>query len=75
MYFIILIFENNFPIFYKYLPEVSNSQGREQTHSELENVVDSLGQMNYRNFMLMRGLGRCLKLKKNFSCRWGDKQP
>ena len=29
----------------------SSIQGREQTHSEMEKVVDSLGQMNYKNFM------------------------
>ena len=41
----------NFNIYKQFLPQVSNSQGREQTHSEMEKVVDSLGQMNYKNFM------------------------
>ena len=41
----------NFNIYKEYLPGVSNSQGREQTHSEMEAVVESLGQMNYRNYM------------------------
>ena len=42
----------NFNLYKPFLPEVvSNSQGREQTHSEIENCVGSLKQMNYRNFM------------------------
>jgi hypothetical protein len=38
-------------LFQQYLPEVSNSQGREQTHSEMGKCVDSLGQMNYKKIM------------------------
>ena len=42
--------KSNF-VFQKHLSNVSNSQGREQTHSEMEKCVDSLSQMNYKNFM------------------------
>ena len=41
----------NFNLYKKYLPGVLYSQGREQTHADMEKCVDSLGQMNYKNFM------------------------
>ena len=50
--FILFNSKNSKILFQPYLPEVSNSQGREQTHSEMEKCVDSLSQMNYKNFML-----------------------
>ena len=42
----------NFNLYKKYLPGLLYSQGREeQTHADMEKCIDSLGQMNYKNFM------------------------
>ena len=46
----------NFNLYKEHLPEKTNSQGREQLHSKLDKMVESLIQMDYPNFMLFMKL-------------------